>query len=66
MAVKTRIIASPVDVAGMDASTGEDDEGELKCPRCGAEQPIRLERVEPTANTCYRCRSCGHIFSPKA
>ena len=34
------------------------------CPKCGSEKGVRLEKLRPEDNTCYRCRSCGHIFSP--
>jgi len=35
------------------------------CPRCGNVSFEKLEKYEELANTCYRCRSCGHIFSPR-
>lgn len=34
------------------------------CPRCALEDVIPLEKLRPHYNTCYRCRACGHIFSP--
>ncbi|MDA0769301.1 MAG: hypothetical protein O2821_03660 [Chloroflexi bacterium] len=34
------------------------------CPRCALEDVIPLEKLRPHYNTCYRCRLCGHIFSP--
>jgi hypothetical protein len=34
------------------------------CLRCGGESTVRLEKTLVGANTCYRCRGCGHIFSP--
>ncbi len=34
------------------------------CLRCGSPDAMRLERASTNANTCYRCRECGHIFSP--
>ncbi len=34
------------------------------CLRCGSLDAMRLERASTNANTCYRCRECGHIFSP--
>lgn len=37
--------------------------GEL-CPRCDVKDSIALEKLRPHFNTCYRCRLCGHIFSP--
>lgn len=35
-----------------------------RCLRCGSEDTMRLEKARVGANTCYRCRDCGHIFSP--
>ena len=37
-----------------------------RCPRCLALDTVSLDRVDLTGNTCYRCRGCGHIFSPRA
>ena len=37
---------------------------EMVCPSCGSEKAIRLEKLLPHDNNCYRCRSCGHIYSP--
>ncbi len=34
------------------------------CPRCGAWDLVQLDRLRPRDNLCYRCRPCGHIFSP--
>ena len=36
------------------------------CPNCDGEEAVRLDRVRTGYNTCYRCRRCGHIFSPSA
>ena len=36
----------------------------IGCPRCALEDVIPLEKLRPHYNVCYRCRSCGHIFSP--
>ena len=36
-----------------------------QCPRCGESASLRLEKADPQAHTCYRCRPCGHIFSPR-
>ena len=36
------------------------------CPRCGSTDLVRLERLRQRDNTCYRCKPCGHIFSPSA
>ena len=40
------------------------EHGTIVCPKCGSEQAIRLDKLRPEDHTCYRCRSCGHIFSP--
>ena len=34
------------------------------CPRCGSADLVRLDKLRERDNTCYRCRLCGHIFSP--
>ena len=34
------------------------------CPRCDSPEPIRLDKLRERDNTCFRCRLCGHIFSP--
>jgi predicted RNA-binding Zn-ribbon protein involved in translation (DUF1610 family) len=39
-------------------------ESPVACLRCGREDTVRLEKARLEANTCYRCRGCGHIFSP--
>ena len=36
----------------------------ISCPRCGSAQLVQLDRLREQENTCYRCRLCGHIFSP--
>ena len=35
-----------------------------KCRRCGTVEVVRLEKLRPEDNACYRCRRCGHVFSP--
>ncbi len=35
-----------------------------QCPRCGRLDLLELEKLRDLDNTCYRCRKCGHIFSP--
>jgi len=35
-----------------------------RCPKCGSSEAVRLDKLRSRDNTCYRCRSCGHIFSP--
>ena len=34
------------------------------CPKCGSELATPLDKLRPGDNTCFRCRRCGHIFSP--
>jgi len=36
-----------------------------RCPRCLVWDTVPLDKVDLTGNTCYRCRGCGHIFSPR-
>lgn len=36
----------------------------VACLRCGSDDTVRLEKARVEANICYRCRGCGHIFSP--
>jgi hypothetical protein len=44
----------------------EDSEGcGIFCPRCDFDNLVRLEKLRTLDNTCYRCRRCGHIFSPR-
>ena len=72
MKMQTRVIA--VDVAGSalagdglvaGAAIASGDEDSSPCPRCSNDAPVRLEKADPLANTCFRCRTCGHIFSPR-
>ena len=34
------------------------------CPRCKSKDLVQLDRLRRGDNVCYRCRPCGHIFSP--
>lgn len=34
------------------------------CPRCKSKDLVQLDRLKREGNVCYRCRPCGHIFSP--
>lgn len=62
MEVQTRVIT----VGGAGSEPGNDVSQEISiCPRCSNDAPVRLEKADPLANTCYRCRTCGHIFSPR-
>ena len=47
---------------GALASRGD----ESPCPRCGSAELVRLDKLRERDNSCYRCRACGHIFSPSA
>ena len=47
-----------------DAVDGGDDGPDARCPRCDDADAIALEKLRAHFNTCYRCRVCGHIFSP--
>jgi len=49
-----------------NASQPTASEGIAKCRRCGTVEVVRLEKLRPEDNTCYRCRRCGHVFSPAA
>ena len=34
------------------------------CPRCESTALVMLDRLRNEDNYCYRCRPCGHVFSP--
>ena len=34
------------------------------CPKCGSELATQLDKLRPEDHTCFRCRRCGHVFSP--
>ena len=36
----------------------------IVCPSCGTVSVVELQKLRPDDHTCYRCRRCGHIFSP--
>ena len=63
-------ILAALDAEGEEADGGVDgvDSGDsadgARCPRCDDDEPIALEKLRAHFNTCYRCRLCGHIFSP--
>lgn len=42
----------------------EDEDAGARCPQCEETDSIALDKLRPHFNTCYRCRLCGHIFSP--
>ena len=59
----------PADAAEGFVSAGEagdvdDADSGAACPRCDVRDSIALEKLRPHFNTCFRCRLCGHIFSP--
>ncbi len=57
---------SPVSMAGGATQGGSAvSPTGVVCPRCGEGAAVELEKADPGANTCYRCRPCGHIFSPR-
>ena len=35
------------------------------CPACRSDRTVRLDRLHEGDHTCYRCRICGHVFSPR-
>ena len=61
-----------LEAQGADPDTTEDDAGNedtdpgARCPQCEQTDSIALDKLRPHFNTCYRCRLCGHIFSPAA
>lgn len=36
-----------------------------RCPACRSGSLVRLDRLNDDDHACYRCRMCGHIFSPR-
>ena len=67
MKMQTRVIAT--DNAGsaplVDDHAAAVGEESSPCPRCSNDAPVRLEKADALAHTCYRCRTCGHIFIPR-
>jgi len=49
--------------AESDAGSEDTSQG-AHCPQCEERDSIALDKLRPHFNTCYRCRLCGHIFSP--
>jgi ribosomal protein L37AE/L43A len=36
------------------------------CPRCRSVEVSELQRLQPEKeNPIWRCRACGHLFSPR-
>ena len=56
----------PADAPEGFVSAGEagDVDSGAACPRCDVRDSIALEKLRAHFNTCFRCRLCGHIFSP--
>ena len=57
---------SPSRAATVSLSTARPAAPKLEdtCPRCKSVNLVRLDKLREHDNACYRCRSCGHIFSP--
>ena len=36
----------------------------LKCRSCESTRLVRLDKKEANDHDVYRCRGCGHLFSP--
>ena len=51
-------------VNAREAGDADDADSGAACPRCDVRDSIALEKLRPHFNTCFRCRLCGHIFSP--
>ena len=58
------VFPGPRIVEGKSRELGGEAVAKMVCPSCGSERAIRLDRLRPQDNACYRCRSCGHIYSP--
>ena len=54
---------SAVEAMG-DADAVDNADSGAACPRCDVRDSIALEKLRAHFNTCFRCRLCGHIFSP--
>jgi len=50
----------------VDAPPAQGERQARHCPRCLGRETVSLDKVDLTGNTCYQCRGCGHIFSPRA
>ena len=51
------------DVNTLDKVVGQE---RVPCPRCRSTELVPLDKLRPDYNTCFRCRSCGHVFSPSS
>ena len=62
-----RIVQKPAKAS--ESTVGADHTGGSpgtagRCPKCGSTELVSLDRLREEDNSCYRCRSCGHVFSP--
>ena len=48
-------------VSATDSETGPG----LQCAKCSSQLVVALDKVREEDHACYRCRECGHIFSPR-
>ena len=37
---------------------------QVKCRSCNSTRLVRLDKKETSDHDVYRCRACGHLFSP--
>ena len=51
-------------VSAVESGDVDDADSGAACPRCDVRDSIALEKLRAHFNTCFRCRLCGHIFSP--
>lgn len=53
-------------VAAWGEGIARDEQGAAlpPCPKCGSAEVVRLDKLRSEDHTCYRCRRCGHIYSP--
>ena len=58
-----RILTDSERLKGNLADSDVDSSG-IICPSCGTISVVELQKLRPGDHTCYRCRRCGHIFSP--
>ena len=56
--------AAPEGESTAAVTRGADQAGTSSCPRCDSKELVRLDKLREQDHTCYRCRTCGHIFSP--
>ena len=59
-----RILSESARPKGNLADGDVDEHSGIICPSCGTISVVELQKLRPDDHTCYRCRRCGHIFSP--